>query len=162
MAALRRRRPCPSWHFAPPHCCARATRPCLLPLSQRKADPAVHSFGPENSTANKRLVFLCSKGSRVSGSHSAGHWTLPPCRVTVCLRDKARFREDVKARVDKVGGRGSADRDALSSSVSPAPTVISDEVGLFSRLAPGSVPVGSKGQNLADDAALPGGLQVFL
>lgn len=72
----------------------------------------------------------------------------------------------MKAKLDQMDGHGlawhpPADRDALSSTASPAPTMVLDDATESPRRAPASVPVRSKGQDLAKDAAPSGGLQVF-
>lgn len=121
-AAARDAPPLPALRSPPPVHWSNAALPPVAAVVE--ATPAGHAFCAGNSTASTRPAFPRSWESQVSRSHLIGHWTLPPCLVTVHPRDKACFWRDIKAKMELRGHglaqRPLADRDVLSSPVSPA------------------------------------------
>ncbi|RMC20698.1 hypothetical protein DUI87_01550 [Hirundo rustica rustica] len=99
--------------------------------------------------AGMRPVFDKSRNSRAVGSSSTA-WTLPPCQVTVCPKDRGRFWGEVKAKVEGLSGDADAGAGPAMSDVQLVPSRV-----------PASDPVGSTGQDKAGAAASSEGLQAF-
>ncbi|TRZ15139.1 hypothetical protein HGM15179_011999 [Zosterops borbonicus] len=122
--------------------------------AEAATSPAVFTFKGRDGAADDRRVLSRGTGSRDAESPSGGHWTLPPCRVTVRPRDRARFWEDVRAKAEALSSRGSARRplqgkDGSSSSARAA------------RRALAPVPVEHAGHDSEDDDGSPARLQAF-
>ncbi|RMC16756.1 hypothetical protein DUI87_06350 [Hirundo rustica rustica] len=96
-----------------------------------------------------RPVFDKSRNSRAVGSSSTA-WMLPPCQVTVRLRDRGQFWDEVRAKVEGLSGDADAGARLAVSDVQLVPSRV-----------PASDPVGSTGQDKAGAAASSEGLQAF-
>ncbi|RMC13517.1 hypothetical protein DUI87_08593 [Hirundo rustica rustica] len=125
--------------------------PPLLPTASVAAATGaeVFKFSTNGDTAGMRPVFDTSKSSRAVGSSSTA-WMLPPCQVTVCLKDHGLFWGEVKAKIEGLNDGADAGTGPAVSDVQPVPSRV-----------PASDPVGSTGQNTAGAAASSEGLQAF-
>ncbi|RMC21350.1 hypothetical protein DUI87_02212 [Hirundo rustica rustica] len=117
-----------------------------LRAEQASRPPTVLSETESRRRAPVTLVFL---RPRAVGSSSTA-WTLPPCQVTICPKDRGQFWGEAKAKVEGLS-------DGADAVAGPA---VSGTQSVPSRV-PASDPVGSTGQDKAGAAASSEGLQAF-
>ncbi|XP_064258696.1 uncharacterized protein LOC135289194 [Passer domesticus] len=121
----------------------------------------VFTFSATADVAGQRPVV--SRGRR---SSLPALWTLPPCQVTVHLKDHGQFWREVTATADEVREPASSPRlqdrgGGSSGSAGAVGGAGSSAVALPYRQAAVLVPVGPTEQDMAGAAALPGGPQAF-
>lgn len=108
-----------------------------------------------------RQVVPRSHGPQAGGSSSSALWTLPPCQLTVWLREHGQFWREVRAKIKEMVycafARKLPDYGAdFSSPAAAARETISGDAELTPSQTSASVPVESTGRDSGGVAALSG------